>query len=133
MSDDGVREALSFSACAWSCGGGKRKSFPFNSVTVDRRVRGSSPKSHAEGSWNVRALKEALVKVGQIVQCAVRGPVVVKGFTRGRTRWPYHHPRGEHQLIVTNDLQRAVRQESTFAVAYHWGACRKLSADGTDG
>src|SRR5436190_660025 len=64
------------------------------------------------------------VEVGQAVRCAVRGPVTVKGVHKARINWPYHHPRGEKQLVVTGDLERAVRQESTSAVAHWWGVCK---------
>jgi hypothetical protein len=59
-------------------------------------------------------------KVGQAVQCAIRGRVLIAGVSKGRIPWPYCVPRSR-ALIVYDDLERAIRQESASAVAYWWG------------
>jgi hypothetical protein len=59
-------------------------------------------------------------KVGQQVQCAVRGVVTIAGVSNGPIPWPFcvHRCRA---LIVYRDLERAVRQEPASAVAHWWG------------
>jgi len=69
--------------------------------------------------------KSPPVEVGQEVRCALRGLVTVKGFTRGRIRWPYHQPRSEPMLIIFGELERALRKESTLAVAHWWRVGKK--------
>jgi hypothetical protein len=59
-------------------------------------------------------------KVGQQVQCAVRGGVTIAGVSSGRIPWPYCVSRSR-ALIVYRDLEKAVRQEPASAVAHWWG------------
>ena len=60
-------------------------------------------------------------KVGQEVQCAIRGKVAITGVSKGRIPWPYCRPRTRLALVVYGDLETAVRRESAAAVAHWWG------------
>jgi hypothetical protein len=60
-------------------------------------------------------------RLGQEVQCAVRGKVAVVAVSTGRIRWPLCRPRTVTALVVCGDLEKAVRRESATAVAHWWG------------
>ena len=60
-------------------------------------------------------------KLGQTVQCAIRGKVVISGVTKGRILWQFCRPRSRLALIVHGDLEKAVRRESAIAVGHWWG------------
>src|SRR4051794_39889389 len=62
-------------------------------------------------------------KLGQVVQCQVRGDVPVKRVSAGRIPWPVTcgKARGRPSLIVFGGLAEAVRAEAAIAVAYWWG------------
>lgn len=56
---------------------------------------------------------------------AVAGPHPVRGILDGPIPWPYTVIAGSRpQLIITAELERAVRTESVQAVAYYWGVSR---------
>jgi hypothetical protein len=57
---------------------------------------------------------------GDVLVCAIRGPVAVHSISSGRTPWPRTRVCGKYPLIVCADLAEAVRRESTQAVAYWW-------------
>lgn len=63
------------------------------------------------------------VVVGDIVECARFGPLVVRSWSDGPIRWPMGrvHRSGRSSLILFGDLERAVRTESNRAVALAWG------------
>lgn len=46
---------------------------------------------------------------------------IVGGFTDAPIPWPYRKWTGKRSLILTGDLERAVRCESEIAIAHHWG------------
>lgn len=60
-------------------------------------------------------------RLGQQVDCAIRGKVNVTGMSKGRIPWPQCRPRTVLALVVCGDLEKAVRRESAAAVAYWWG------------
>jgi len=61
-------------------------------------------------------------RVGDKLPCEYRGrEVTVRGMSDGLIQWPSTRRRGAHSLIVSGDLIRAVRTESSIAVAHHWG------------
>jgi hypothetical protein len=56
---------------------------------------------------------------------SVGGPHLVRGILDGPIPWPYTIIAGSRpQLIITAELERAIRTESAQAVAYHWGVSR---------
>jgi hypothetical protein len=71
-------------------------------------------------------------KIGGTLACRLRGDVVVDGMTDAPVPWPYTRRRGDGYpspqpiLIVTGDLERAVRTESVIAICYYWGVGRQL-------
>ncbi|MBC7855452.1 MAG: hypothetical protein IAF94_18645 [Pirellulaceae bacterium] len=60
-------------------------------------------------------------KVGQEVQCAIRGKVTIYGVSKGRIPWPLHRTAIRPSLVLYADLANAVRKESRVAVAHWWG------------
>jgi hypothetical protein len=65
---------------------------------------------------------------GEVVTCEVRGKVKASGMSDAPIPWPVSTGRGRRRLpIVTGDLSRAIRTESVWAVAYHWGVSRRTA------
>lgn len=62
-------------------------------------------------------------RYGAVVQCEVRGEVVIAGLSNGRIAWPIGRRRGERTngYIVYKDLARALRKESARTVQYWFG------------
>jgi hypothetical protein len=62
-------------------------------------------------------------RIGQRVQCKVRGTVVIVGLTNAPIPWPVcsgiGRSSGRTSLMVFRDLAKAIRRESAQAVAYH--------------
>lgn len=65
---------------------------------------------------------------GRLLLCKLHGEVPVDGFTEAPIPWPYTRfrgqgvtPSGKPMLILTGDLERAVKTESSTAIRYHWG------------
>lgn len=82
---------------------------------------------------HLAALKPALVggpyrapdcKAGDQVEDLSLGPVEVAGFTDGPLPWPCRRQRGAATPLLTDELARAVRTESAYAVAYWWDVSR---------
>lgn len=68
--------------------------------------------------------------VGQKFPCSIRGPRVVRGMTDAPISWPFAYAeKGKRQLLVSGDLERAIRGESAKAVAYHFGVSRDQVQD----
>ena len=65
------------------------------------------------------------VRVGQELDCEMRGKLTVRRFSQGPIAWPMGHPGGQdggrHSYIVCGDLVRAVQGESSQAVQHWWG------------
>lgn len=64
--------------------------------------------------------KPPRIKVGDEVECAVRGFVIVAGWTEAPLTWPYHRA-SYHPPIVFGSLLAALKEESNVAVAHWWG------------
>jgi hypothetical protein len=65
-----------------------------------------------------------LFEYGQPMDCAVRGSVIACGLSSGRIPWPIGKRHRGHRgrfLIVTGDLEKAIRRESGIAIRYWWG------------
>src|SRR5262245_13587927 len=60
-------------------------------------------------------------RIGQQVECLIRGKVRVIGFSKGPKRWPIGEKDGHHELIVYRGLAEAMRVERQEAIATHWG------------
>jgi 2-polyprenyl-6-methoxyphenol hydroxylase-like FAD-dependent oxidoreductase len=63
---------------------------------------------------------------GDIVQCEVRGEVVIVGMTDSLIPWPLGRPKGmkgRASLVVCDGLAEAVRREANFVVQHWWGVC----------
>lgn len=61
---------------------------------------------------------------GKVLECAIRGSVIACGLSSGRIPWPIgkrHRGARGRFLIVTEDLERAIRRESAIAIGYWWG------------
>ncbi len=67
--------------------------------------------------------------VGVVVECEFRGLVTVVGLSDGPIPWPIGERDGERQPIVFKALARALRQESSPAVAAAWGVTCDLVED----
>lgn len=61
------------------------------------------------------------LRLGQEIECSVRGNVTVIGVSAGRIRWPLCRPHTVTALLVCGDLEKAVRRESAAVVAHWWG------------
>lgn len=81
------------------------------------------------------------LRSGQIVTCLVRGEMEVCGWSDAPFKWPLGRRPGTRYLgrqIVTDELVRAIRTESSLAVCYWWGLShttvsqwrRKLGVEG---
>lgn len=64
--------------------------------------------------------KRPLFKVGQEVRCSIYGKMVIAGVSKSLITWPQCRPHIRHALIIYNDLEKAIRRESTSAVAHWW-------------
>jgi hypothetical protein len=58
-------------------------------------------------------------RLGQKIECAVRGTVKIVGISSGRIPWPIGQTLRAKSLVVFAGLENAVRTESNAAVA-HW-------------
>src|SRR2546422_1029526 len=58
---------------------------------------------------------------GVRIRCEVRGMVRTVALSTGPIPWPLGEANGEQELIVYRGLARALRSESTTAVADAWG------------
>src|SRR6266436_442328 len=66
-----------------------------------------------------------LFKDGFLVD-AVRGKVKFAKYSNAPIPWPIFRkegPRGSGGFVLCGDLLRALKQESTPAICYHWGVC----------
>jgi len=59
--------------------------------------------------------------VEAVVECEVRGMVTVVGLSKGPIAWPLGERDGRVEPVVFKGLARAVRQETSAAVAAAWG------------
>lgn len=69
--------------------------------------------------------KAPLFTYGEAMQCAFWGDVIACGLSSGRIPWPIGKrdrkgARGRF-LIVTGDLEKAIRTEAGIAISYWWG------------
>jgi hypothetical protein len=60
-------------------------------------------------------------RIGQQVECLIRGEVRVVGLSDAPKRWPIGEKDGRHELIVYRGLAEAVHLERQEAIAAHWG------------
>lgn len=60
-------------------------------------------------------------RLGQRVQCAVRGEVTIVGTSTGRIPWPIGKTLRAKSLVIYGPLERAIRRESAVAICYWWG------------
>lgn len=60
-------------------------------------------------------------KIGDELDDAHYGRVVVAGFTDAPLSWPRPRRKGPPAPVLTGQLLDAIRQESAYAVAYWWG------------
>lgn len=64
-------------------------------------------------------------RIGERVECEVRGEVTIVGVSDGRIPWPRTRVPGGYPLVIYKGLARALRVESVQAIAYHWGVTRE--------
>lgn len=81
--------------------------------------------------WPYRAPR---CKVGAVLACRIRGDMTVAGLTDAPVPWPWGwqpgiRGGGKRLLIVCQDLERAIRTESTTALCHHWAVSRSLVTD----
>lgn len=74
-------------------------------------------------------------RIGVVLDCEVRGEMVVTGFSDAPIRWIVGRPwrrgvvaDGKPSLIVVGGLASAIRLESAKAVAWWFGATRRQVA-----
>ncbi len=60
-------------------------------------------------------------KVGDFLDDAYYGRVMVAGFTDAPISWPRPRRKGPRAPVLAGQLLDAIRQESAYAVAYWWG------------
>lgn len=60
-------------------------------------------------------------KIGAELKDKIRGPVRVGGWSDGRIPWPRLLTAGRPAFVLTGDLLKAVRHESSAAIQYWWG------------
>lgn len=65
--------------------------------------------------------KSPKVKIGDEMTDAIRGPVVVGTWSKGRIPWPCIRTAGRSAFVLTGDLVEAVKNESSLAIQYWWG------------
>jgi hypothetical protein len=68
--------------------------------------------------------KTPLFRIGQIIQCALRGEVEITRISSSRISWPMGKPVGMRSgasLVVYKGLAKAVRLEANHTVRYWWG------------
>lgn len=63
-------------------------------------------------------------KVGDWINDEVLGLVEVAGWTEAPLSWPRRKHRGLPVLVLTEELVRAIRTESSMAVSYWWGVSK---------
>jgi hypothetical protein len=61
-------------------------------------------------------------RIGQLVECEVRGTVRIVGLTDAKIPWPIGSRRGARSLVVYKVLERAIRMEASQAITHWWGA-----------
>jgi hypothetical protein len=65
------------------------------------------------------------IPAGKTLECRVHGRMRVAGTTDAPLPWPYSVvPGGKRRLIVTGDLERAIRTEAAVFVAEQWEVSR---------
>jgi hypothetical protein len=65
-----------------------------------------------------------VLAIGQRARCAIRGEVIVRGYTDAPVRWPRGSPADDKRawgMIITGDLLRALTCEMGQAIAEAWG------------
>ena len=115
---------------------GKICASPWNNGTADISIGGASSGKQACRGWRSETLPASKTpppkllghyrtprcKPGQVFPCVVHGDCEVTGITDAPIPWPFARARGNvRQLLVSGDLERAIRTESQKAVAYYWG------------
>jgi hypothetical protein len=78
-------------------------------------IHDSESKRLIFGPYNAPA-----VRVGDELQCQIFGLQVVKGW-HGPKQWPQARASGRPRLIVSEELMRAILQETPETVSVHWG------------
>ena len=75
-----------------------------------------------------RSYRCPAVRLGDFLQCEIRGLSEVTGWHDGTIVWPETSARldgaGRRSIIVTADLVMALRTELVSAICYHWGVSR---------
>ncbi len=61
---------------------------------------------------------------GRFLVCELRGTVKIGGYSDAPIPWPKIWRR--RSLVICGDLLRALKTESVYAVAYHWGLSRSI-------